>query len=57
MRNILQYLSNIRNSGNVRNKIYNFQIKLEKFTDQTKKAEKYQLVRIALSINDNAKNV
>ena len=57
MRNILQYLSNIRSSGNVRNKIYNLQIKLEKFTDQTKKAKKYQLVRIALSVNDNTKNV
>ena len=36
--------------------IHNLQFRLEQLTDQTKKAKKYQLVGIALSINDNAKS-
>ena len=42
-------------SRNVQNKIHNLQIRLEQFTDQTK-AKKYQLVGIALSMNDNTQN-
>ena len=36
-------------SENGQNKIYNFEIRHEKFTDQTKKAKKYWLVGIELS--------
>ena len=39
-----------------KNKIHNLQIKIEQFTDQTKKAKKYQLVGISLSIHDNTKS-
>ena len=56
MRNILHYLSTIHISRNVLNKIHNLQIRLEQFTDLTKKATKYQLVGIALSTNDNTKS-
>ena len=36
-------------SENVLNKIYKFKIRLEQFTGQTKKAEKYWLVKTELS--------
>ena len=49
MRNILYYLSTACISQNVQNKIYNLQIRLEQFTDQTKKAKKFKLVGLALS--------
>ena len=55
MRNIIQYLSTVQISQNVRNKIYNLQIRLEQFTDLTKTAKKYQSVGIILFINDNTK--
>ena len=56
MRNILHYLSTIHISRNVLNKIHNLQIRLEQFTDLTKKVTKYQLVGIALSINGSTKS-
>ena len=39
---------------NVQDKIYNLKIRLEQFTDQTKKAKKYWLIGIELSYMTNA---
>ena len=55
MRNVLQYLSTVQISQNVKNKIQNLQIMLEQFTHDTKKAKNYQSIGIALSIDDNTK--
>ena len=41
---------------NVQDKIYNFKIRLEQFTDQTKKAKKYWLIGIELSYMTNGKS-
>ena len=56
VRNVLYYLSSVRISQNVQNKIQNLQIRFEKFTDQTERAQKYQFVGIEISINDNTKS-
>ena len=56
MRNIVYYLSTVHISQNVQNKIQNLQIRLEQFTDLTKKAKKYQVIGIGLSIHDNTKS-
>ena len=56
MRNIVYYLSTVHISQNVQNKIQNLQIRLEQFTDLTKKAKKYQLIGIGLSIHYNTKS-
>ena len=56
MRNIVYCLSTVHISQNVQNKIQNLQIRLEQFTDLTKKAKKYQLIGIGLSIHDNTKS-
>ena len=56
MQNILQYLSTLYISQNVRKRMHNLRFRLEKVTDQTIKAKKYQLVGIPLSINDNTKS-
>ena len=56
MPNIQYYLSTDHISQNIQNKIHNLQIRLEEFTEQTKKAKKYQLIGIALSINGNTKS-
>ena len=39
---------------NVQDKIYNFKIRLEQFTDKTKKAKKYWLIGTELSYITNA---
>ena len=54
--NIEYYLSTDHISQNIQNDIHNLQVRLEQFTDQTKKSKKYQLVGISLSINDNMKS-
>ena len=56
VQNVLYYLSSVRISQNVQNKIQNLQIRCEKFTDQTERAQKYQFVGIEISINDNTKS-
>ena len=56
MQNILEYLSTVQISRNVKNKIHNLQIRLEQFTEEIKRAKKYQPVEIALSMKGNTKS-
>ena len=42
-------------SEHVQSKLYNLHIKLEQFSEKTKKFKKLHLVGIELSINDNTK--
>ena len=55
VRNIQYYLRNDHISKTVPNKTCNLQIRLEKFIEQTKKAQRYQLVGTTISINGNTK--
>ena len=43
-------------SEHVQSKLYNLHIKLEQFSEKTKKFKKLHLVGIELSINDNTKS-